>query len=89
MIKLSPQQLAEIRVRIDEYRTHLCVASDDRENLSDHITAMEDERAELRECLRIAVSWAENWDAPYLDDQEWVEDDYPRFRVLLKQEQEP
>ena len=44
---LSTRQLAEIRKRHNEYRTHLCIAIHDRQALLDHITALETEKSEL------------------------------------------
>lgn len=38
---------------------------------------------ELQSGLNLLFSWADNWDSPFMEDDEWVETDGPKIRALL------
>jgi hypothetical protein len=53
----------------------------------DDVHKSRDERiAELEKGLRLLLSWADNWDSPFLEDDEWIETDGPKIRALAAQE---
>lgn len=39
---------------------------------------------ETLECLKLLLSWAENWDSPFLEDDEWQETDGPRIKAAIR-----
>lgn len=70
------------------YARHNLEAEKDRGILLEHISTLEAEKAELVKELSCVLSWVENWDSPFLEDDEWVTVDAPRIKALTKQEPE-
>ena len=44
---------------------------------------------ELEACLKLVMLWVENWNTPFTEDDEWIEDAYPRIQKAIYGEAPP
>lgn len=49
-------------------------------------TDLQSQVDELKSCLNLTLSWADNWGSAFMEDDEWIEQDYPRIKAAIKGE---
>ena len=80
--------IADCDTRIKELGEQLIVAEELNDDQAHRLGEQEAENKALRDGLGTSLSWAKNWDSPFLEDEDWVSVDGPKLYALLKQEQE-
>ena len=75
-------RLEEQTAFIDAY-----LGQPDQTRVWDTIRGWEQRIKELGEALKLIYSWADNWDSPFMLDDEWIDTDAPKIKALIGDKQ--
>ena len=75
---IADMQLVETNMR--QQIAHL---NDEIAGLKSDVAYVKKQRDELLKAVELIYLWADNWDSEFMNDQEWINNDYPEIQRIV------